>query len=74
MSRIFLTGSGDGLGRAAAEALLDEGHAVVVDARTGGRLEAVKDHLDRARRPSWATSPSSMRARSSGAGEGNRIR
>ncbi|MCO4239238.1 hypothetical protein NG702_17805 [Pseudarthrobacter sp. MDT3-28] len=54
--------------------MLDEGHAVVVDARTGGRLEAVKDHLDRARRPSWATSPSSMRARSSGAGEGNRIR
>lgn len=47
MSRILVTGSSDGLGRAAAEALLDDGHAVVVHARTGERLAAAKDLLDR---------------------------
>ena len=47
MSRILVTGSSDGLGRAAAEALLDDGHTVVVHARTSGRLAAVKDLLDR---------------------------
>ncbi|MBO1268993.1 SDR family NAD(P)-dependent oxidoreductase [Arthrobacter cavernae] len=47
MSRILVTGSSDGLGRAAAEALLDGGHAVVVHARTPERLAAVQDLLDR---------------------------
>lgn len=47
MSRILVTGSSDGLGRAAAEALLDDGHSVVVHARTSERLAAVKDLLDR---------------------------
>lgn len=47
MSLILVTGSSVGLGRAAAEALLDDGHAVVVHARTSERLAAVNDLLDR---------------------------
>jgi NAD(P)-dependent dehydrogenase (short-subunit alcohol dehydrogenase family) len=30
MTRIFITGSTDGLGRAAADALMGEGHVIVV--------------------------------------------
>ncbi|TMJ14304.1 MAG: daunorubicin C-13 ketoreductase, partial [Alphaproteobacteria bacterium] len=33
MARIFITGSTDGLGRAAARTLLDSGHEVVLHAR-----------------------------------------
>ncbi|CAI0733501.1 SDR family NAD(P)-dependent oxidoreductase [Serratia entomophila] len=47
MSRIFITGSADGLGRAAAETLLGEGHQVMLHAREPGRLEAVRDLLAR---------------------------
>ncbi|XPP27496.1 MAG: SDR family NAD(P)-dependent oxidoreductase [Leucobacter sp.] len=47
MPRILITGSTEGLGRAAAESLLDEGHEVVVHARTTERLAAVRDLLDR---------------------------
>jgi len=47
MSSILVTGSSLGLGRAAAKALLDDGHSVVVHARTRARLAAVKDLLDR---------------------------
>lgn len=47
MSRILVTGSTDGLGRAAAEALLDDGHDVIVHARNDQRLSAVADLLDR---------------------------
>ena len=47
MGRIFITGSTDGLGRAAAESLLASGHEVVVHARHAGRLAAVRDLLDR---------------------------
>ncbi|XAS74285.1 SDR family NAD(P)-dependent oxidoreductase [Micrococcaceae bacterium Sec5.1] len=47
MSRILITGSSDGLGRAAAESLLDDGHSVVVHARSQERLSAVRDLLDR---------------------------
>lgn len=46
MARILVTGSADGLGRAAAKELHDDGHAVVVHARTSGRLLALKDLLD----------------------------
>jgi len=42
-----VTGSADGLGRGAAEALLDEGHDVVVHVRNERRLDAVHDLLDR---------------------------
>jgi len=31
MARIFITGSADGLGRAAAETLLEDGHVVIGD-------------------------------------------
>jgi NAD(P)-dependent dehydrogenase (short-subunit alcohol dehydrogenase family) len=47
MARVFITGSADGLGRAAAETLLDDGHEVVVHARNRDRLTAVHDLLDR---------------------------
>lgn len=46
MSSILVTGSNLGLGRAAAKALLDDGHSVVVHARTRARLAAVQDLLD----------------------------
>lgn len=41
MARIFITGSTDGLGRAAAETLMEEGHEVVVHARSSERAQAV---------------------------------
>jgi NAD(P)-dependent dehydrogenase (short-subunit alcohol dehydrogenase family) len=44
---VFITGSADGLGRAAAQSLLDDGHEVVVHARTTDRLAAVRDLVDR---------------------------
>lgn len=47
MSRVLITGSADGLGRAAAQALLDDGQEVVVHARTDDRLAAVQDLIDR---------------------------
>src|SRR3954471_1684031 len=47
MPRIFITGSADGLGRAAAEQLIEDGHDVVVHARHTERLAAVRDLLDR---------------------------
>jgi NAD(P)-dependent dehydrogenase (short-subunit alcohol dehydrogenase family) len=47
VARVFVTGSADGLGRATAQALLDDGHEVVVHARSRQRLAAVTDLLDR---------------------------
>ena len=41
MARVFITGSTDGLGRAAARALIDEGHQVVLHARSLGRAAAL---------------------------------
>ena len=41
MARIFVTGSTDGLGRAAAQRLVDEGHQVVVHARSRERAAAL---------------------------------
>jgi NAD(P)-dependent dehydrogenase (short-subunit alcohol dehydrogenase family) len=46
-ARVFITGSADGLGRAAAETLLEQGHEVVVHARSTERLAAVRDLIDR---------------------------
>ena len=43
MARAFITGSADGLGRLAAQTLVDEGHEVVVHVRNDDRLEAVRD-------------------------------
>lgn len=47
MARIFITGSADGLGRYTAETLVEEGHRVVVHARSTERLASVQDLLDR---------------------------
>jgi NAD(P)-dependent dehydrogenase (short-subunit alcohol dehydrogenase family) len=44
---VFITGSADGLGRAAAQTLLEDGHEVVVQARNTDRLTAMRDLLDR---------------------------
>jgi NAD(P)-dependent dehydrogenase (short-subunit alcohol dehydrogenase family) len=41
--RIFITGSADGLGRAAARVLMGEGHDVVLHARTQERTAALSD-------------------------------
>ncbi|MDX6042266.1 SDR family NAD(P)-dependent oxidoreductase [Scandinavium lactucae] len=41
MSRIFVTGSTDGLGKAVAQALMQQGHDMVLHARHHGRIEAV---------------------------------
>jgi len=43
MARIFITGSADGLGLAAARTLLASGHAVVVHVRALDRLSAVRE-------------------------------
>jgi len=43
MARIFITGSTDGLGRAAAQSLLKDGHDVVLHARTSERASAIAD-------------------------------
>src|SRR3954464_13894746 len=47
MAHILITGSADGLGRAAAETLLGDGHQVVVHTRSAGRLAAVEPLIDR---------------------------
>lgn len=41
MARIFITGSTDGLGRAAAQALINQGHEVILHARSQKRVAAV---------------------------------
>ncbi len=43
MARVFITGSTDGLGRAAALSLLNAGHAVVLHARSRERAKALSD-------------------------------
>jgi NAD(P)-dependent dehydrogenase (short-subunit alcohol dehydrogenase family) len=43
MARIFITGSTDGLGRAAARSLLGAGHQVVLHARSSERCSALGD-------------------------------
>lgn len=47
MARVFITGSTDGLGLAAAETLLQDGHDVIVHARSSRRVPAVQHLLDR---------------------------
>jgi NAD(P)-dependent dehydrogenase (short-subunit alcohol dehydrogenase family) len=48
MARIFITGSTEGLGRAAAQALLDDGHEVVLHARNPSRAAGIRALADRA--------------------------
>ncbi len=47
MARILVTGSTEGLGYATAEALLAEGHEVVVHARNDRRVDAVRPLIER---------------------------
>lgn len=47
MSRIFITGSSDGLGLAAARTLMSEGHEVVLHARSAKRASAILDRSSR---------------------------
>jgi nucleoside-diphosphate-sugar epimerase len=47
LSRILITGSTDGVGRATAASLVDDGHEVVVHARSDRRLDAVEDLVAR---------------------------
>src|ERR1700752_677693 len=47
MSRIFITGSTNGLGLAAARTLMREGHNVVLHARSRERASAVADLMPR---------------------------
>jgi len=47
VTRVFITGSADGLGRLAAQTLLEDGHAVLVHARNRDRLTAVRDLVER---------------------------
>jgi len=49
MARVFITGSTDGLGLAAASTLLDEGHDVVLHARSRKRAAALSDLAPRAK-------------------------
>jgi NAD(P)-dependent dehydrogenase (short-subunit alcohol dehydrogenase family) len=48
MRRIFITGSTDGLGRDAAATLIEEGHQVVLHARSKERAQALNDLAPRA--------------------------
>jgi len=45
MSKIFITGSTDGLGNLAAKALLEKGHQIVLHARNEQRAEDVKKEI-----------------------------
>jgi NAD(P)-dependent dehydrogenase (short-subunit alcohol dehydrogenase family) len=47
MAHIFITGSTDGLGRGAAQTLIDEGHRVVLHARSRERASALEDLASR---------------------------
>jgi len=47
MARIVVTGAADGLGRATATTLAEQGHEVIVHARSAERLTAVRDLLAR---------------------------
>jgi NAD(P)-dependent dehydrogenase (short-subunit alcohol dehydrogenase family) len=48
MARVIITGSAAGLGRLAAESLLDGGHDVIVHARDDDRLDTMQDLVARA--------------------------
>jgi NAD(P)-dependent dehydrogenase (short-subunit alcohol dehydrogenase family) len=47
VARMFITGSTDGLGRAAARALIDDGHEVVLHARSRERASVIEDLASR---------------------------
>jgi hypothetical protein len=60
-ARIFITGSADGLGHAAATTLLTEGYQVVVHVRSQARLAAVLLLLNRSNPfPDWRPGPATI--------------
>ena len=48
MARVFITGSSDGLGLMAGRLLAEQGHAVVLHARSKARAEATRVALPQA--------------------------
>lgn len=48
MALVLITGSTDGLGRAAAQSLLDHGHEVVLHARSADRATTIGELASRA--------------------------
>ena len=48
MARVFITGSADGLGKMAAELLIEQGHDVVLHARSKVRAEETKRNVSQA--------------------------
>lgn len=48
MARIFITGSSDGIGQAAAKILADQGHSVVLHARNADRAASAKSAVPKA--------------------------
>ena len=48
MARVFITGSADGLGKMAAELLIEQGHEVVLHARSEARAEETKTRVPQA--------------------------
>ncbi|KAJ5692718.1 hypothetical protein N7462_002141 [Penicillium macrosclerotiorum] len=48
MARIFITGSSDGIGLAAAKLLADQGHAVVLHARNADRAASTREAVPKA--------------------------
>ena len=64
MGIVFITGSTDGLGRAAAQSLLDRGHRVVLHARSAERATAVADLVSRSARIAVGDLSSSAETRS----------
>jgi short-subunit dehydrogenase len=57
MPRIFITGSTDELGRLAAQSLMQDGHQVVLHARSPERAKAVADLTSRSASVVVAISP-----------------
>ena len=49
MARVFITGSSDGLGRMAAQLLIEQGHAAVLHARNQKRADAIAGRCSRCR-------------------------
>jgi NAD(P)-dependent dehydrogenase (short-subunit alcohol dehydrogenase family) len=53
MALVFITGSTDGLGRAAAQSLIGDGHQVVLHARSADRAATSADLASRSAGP-WS--------------------
>jgi NAD(P)-dependent dehydrogenase (short-subunit alcohol dehydrogenase family) len=53
MARFFITGSADGLGKMAAELLIEQGHKVVLHARSAARGRDPQDGRRRGGHRRW---------------------